>query len=432
MDRQAELTNFKEDKKMSRRKSLSLTDVIHRSLVLNAKDVEPLIKYLDMDGSTLSFAKSKLRDSADKIAGHLREMGSNDIATFFRGDGVEYAEVVLDVAEKIGAKQAKKGNSVEENEDAVLRKLFADALDKMSDEEKRQLFSSMGLKESDIPYGAAGALITQLLMKQFGGFAVYRTSLVLANMFSRALLGSGLSFATNAAITRTIGAFLGPIGWAASGAWLLVDLAGPAYRKTVPAVVHIAMLRQMLLNRVTIGVVGDGSSGKDSLMRAVFGLDTGNVSPVAGSTKAAKVYELGNTGAVHLVNYPGFNDIRSEVNDQTHDLLHYTDVFLMVVDLSRGVSGTEVEILKKLQAHNRPILVCLNKVDLPRPKDKNELLEVARKRLQGGDIIETSFDPDPRLSDGVPLNCAGVHEWVLKQVADEGKETSHIPKSEFI
>lgn len=417
---------------MTRHKSMTLTDVVHRSMVVNKKDVEPLIKYLDMKSDTVSFAKSKMRDSAAQIANYLREMGSNDIATFFRGDGVDYAEVVLDVAEKIGAKDAKKDKSVEENEAAILNKLFADALDKMTDEEKRQLFSSMGIKEGEIPYGAAGTIVMQLLMKQFGGFAIYRTSLILANMFSRALLGSGLSFATNAAITRTIGAFLGPIGWVASGAWLLVDLAGPAYRKTVPAVVHVAMLRQMLLNRVTIGVVGDGSSGKDSLIKAVFGLDTGNVSSVAGSTKDAKHYELGPTGAVHLVNYPGFNDYRPEVNDQTHDLLHYTDVFLMVVDIARGVSGTELEILKKLQAFHRPILVCLNKVDLPRPQDKEKLLAAARERLKGVDIIETSFDPDPRLGDGIPLNCNGVYKWVAMHVAAEGKETSHIPKSEYV
>lgn len=417
---------------MNLSRSLNLTDVIHRSMLVNPMDVEPLIKYLGMDRRTLSYEKANVRDSAEKVASYLREMGSNNIATLWRREGVEYAEVVLDVAEKIGAKDATKKNSIEENEGAILRKLFADALDKMTDEEKRQLYSSMCLKENEIPYGATGLMITQLLMKRFGGFAIYRTSLILANMFSRALLGSGLSFATNAAITRTIGAFLGPIGWAASGAWLLVELAGPAYRKTVPAVVHVAMLRQMLLNRVTIGVVGDGSTGKDALIKSVFGLDTGNVSPVAGSTKDAIIYDLGDTGAVHLVNYPGFNDIRCEVNDQTHDLLHCTDVFLMVVDLARGVSGTEVEILNKLHKFERPILVCLNKVDLPRPKDKEALLAAARDRLKGVDLIETSFDPDPRLSDGNPLNCRDVYDWVLKRVAEDGKETSHIPKSEYV
>ncbi|HNH53120.1 MAG TPA: ubiquinol-cytochrome C chaperone family protein [Nitrosomonas sp.] len=329
--------------------NFSLTDVIYRSMVTHRPDIDPLIEYLKMDTQSLNFQRGHQQKSAEQIADYLRRMGSNDIATLFRGEGVEYSEVVLDVAQKIGATDASESHSVETNEDFILRKLFADALDKMSDEEKRLLFASMGIKEGAIPFGSAGVIIVQFILKQFGGFATYRMSLIVANMVARAILGHGLSFATNAVITRTIGTMLGPIGWFATGLWLVIDLAGPAYRKTVPAVVHIAMLRQMLINRITIGVVGDGSSGKDSMIKSVFGIDTGNINPVAGSTKDAKIYKLGDSDAIQLVNYPGFNDIRQDVNDQTHDLLQYTDVFVMVVDITRGISQTEIEILKFLK-----------------------------------------------------------------------------------
>lgn len=411
---------------------ISMPDVIYRSLVINPKDIDPLIKYLGMDEKLASVEKGKLRSTSDAIAKHLREMGSNDIATFFRGEGVQYAEIVLDVASKLGAKEASKSKSEEENEAIILRKLFADALDKMTEDEKRQLFSSMGIKGSEIPFGSAGTIIVQMLLRNFGGFATYRISVVVANLIARTLLGSGLTFAANAALMRTIGVLLGPAGWIASGAWLLVDLAGPAYRKTVPAVVHIAMLRQMLTTRVNIGVVGDGSTGKDSLIGAVFGLDTGNVHPVAGSTKDAAIYDLGDSGAVYLVNYPGFNDHRSDVDDRVSDMLPYTDVFINVVDLSRGVSGTDVEILKKVRAFERPVLVCLNKSDLPRPKDKEALLKAARDRLTDVEIVETAFDPDPRLGSGNPVNCSAVHKWVVREVKKQGKETSHIPRSKFV
>jgi small GTP-binding protein len=417
---------------VSKQKGMSLTDVIYRSLVINEEDVEPLIKYLGMERKTLSFEKGQLWATAEAIGDHLRKMGGNDIATLFRGSGVEYAELVFDVAQKLKANEARKDKPVEENESIILRKLFADALDQMSTEEKRQLFSSMGITEAEIPFGSAGMLVVQILLKNFGGFATYRISLVVANMIARALLGSGLSFATNAALMRAVGFFIGPIGWIGSALWLLVDLAGPAYRKTVPAVVHIAMLRQLLINRVNIGVVGDGSTGKDALIRAVFGVDTGNVHPVAGSTRDAVIYDLGSTGAVQLVNYPGFNDVREDVNVHVRDMLRYTDVFIIVVDLARGVSGTDVEILKRIRAYDRPILVCLNKSDLPRPNDREALLNAARNRLSGVEMVETAFDPDPRLGSSAPVNCRVVYEWVLRMVANEGKETSHIPKSEYV
>lgn len=417
---------------MSKMRQFSLTEVIHRSLAVNSGDVEHLVKYLEMDRSTVSFEKGKRREAAEAIADRLRRMGSNDFATLVRGSGVEYAEIVLDVADKLGVKEAGKGKPVEENEAAILRKLFADALDTMSDAERRQLLSTMGIKEKDIPLGSTGTILVQLLLKNFGGFATYRISLIVANMVARTLLGSGLSFATNIAITRTVGVLLGPVGWAASAAWLLVDLAGPAYRATVPAVVHVAMLRQMLMKRINIGVVGEGSTGKDSLVKAVFGVDTGNVNPVAGSTADTMIYDLGPSGAVHLVNYPGFNDTSSAVNQHVEDMLPYTDVFLMVVDINRGISGLEVATLEKLKQIGRPILVCLNKADLPRPKDREALMEAARERLQGVPALETAFDPDPRLGIDAPLNCRAVHEWVVEKVALDEKETAHIPKSEHV
>ena len=36
----------------------------------------------------------------------------------------------------------------------------------------------------------------------------------------------------------------GPVGWALTGAWTLTDVAGPAYRVTIPAVIQIALLRK--------------------------------------------------------------------------------------------------------------------------------------------------------------------------------------------
>lgn len=77
-----------------------------------------------------------------------------------------------------------------------------------------------------------------------GGFASYQLALMVTNGVSRALLGRGLSFAANAALTRTLGVISGPIGWVVTGAWTAIDLAGPAFRVTLPAVIHVALLRK--------------------------------------------------------------------------------------------------------------------------------------------------------------------------------------------
>ena len=77
----------------------------------------------------------------------------------------------------------------------------------------------------------------------------YKIALIVANAIAKAILGRGLSLAANAGIARTIGIFAGPIGWLITGLWVAVDIAGPAYRVTIPTVIQVAFLRQVCLNR---------------------------------------------------------------------------------------------------------------------------------------------------------------------------------------
>ena len=210
-------------------KELTLTEVIHKSALVSLEDVKPLVSYLKYDDNLSSSA-----DSCKKLADYLRKMGSNDIANLFRDDFVNYKTVVYEVAERLGADKeqnipreviglvfpniplnlfkktySKDDFTVEQWEERIIIKLFADTLDKLSIEEKRQLFESMGISDADIPFGKSGVLLAQIALKQFGGFAVYKTTLIVANMVSRALLGKGLTFAANATLTRSLGLALG-------------------------------------------------------------------------------------------------------------------------------------------------------------------------------------------------------------------------------
>ncbi|MDE6045338.1 MAG: hypothetical protein K2F85_07480 [Helicobacter sp.] len=43
-----------------------------------------------------------------------------------------------------------------------------------------------------------------------------------------------------------MGVFLGPIGWIITALWTALDIAGPAYRVTIPATIQIACMRQII------------------------------------------------------------------------------------------------------------------------------------------------------------------------------------------
>ncbi|OOP76288.1 flagellar biosynthesis protein FlgG [Helicobacter pylori] len=55
-----------------------------------------------------------------------------------------------------------------------------------------------------------------------------------------------MSLGANVALTRGLSILTGPIGWVITGALVSINLAGPAYRVTVPACVLVATLRKKL------------------------------------------------------------------------------------------------------------------------------------------------------------------------------------------
>lgn len=176
----------------------------------------------------------------------IRTFGGNTFANFFRGDGVPYAEVATDVASKINAKH-KKNASIEEIEWAILTKILEKAIEDMSPNEKaelEQLFRNAGVDGVDLSAGLPLGLIMAQVGIRATGFFAYQTAVIVANAVAKTLLGQGLSIATNAALTRVIGLFAGPIGWIITGIWTALDIAGPAYRVTIPCVCHIAYLRR--------------------------------------------------------------------------------------------------------------------------------------------------------------------------------------------
>lgn len=214
------------------------------------EDLDTLVAYLKTKFSeTLTTHESYKRYEpahskySDLIAKEIRDMGGNSFANLFRGEGPSYHEIVCDVAKKLRVAYNKE-REVEYIENAILETILAKALDKMSDSDKEELMSEMGAKGS----GNQGSIATSTLITIFraGGFYSYQLTLIIANQIARLVLGTGLSFATNITLVRVASVITGPIGWAISGLWTAIDLAGPAYKITIPCVVHVAMLRKKL------------------------------------------------------------------------------------------------------------------------------------------------------------------------------------------
>ncbi|MBK6851950.1 MAG: hypothetical protein IPG93_10090 [Burkholderiales bacterium] len=175
------------------------------------------------------------------MAAELSRFGGNSIINLFRGgEGVPYSEVLRDVLEHLKG-SADTGESVESMELKVLQRMATDAWERMKPEDRATFQAGLGVASGIT--GPAALTAIQAAIK-LGGFASYQVALQVANAMARALLGKGLTFAANAAVTRFVAVAAGPIGWVITALWTAYDLASPAYRVTVPCVVQIAYMRQ--------------------------------------------------------------------------------------------------------------------------------------------------------------------------------------------
>ena len=183
---------------------------------------------------------------ADDISSEIQKFGGNSIMNLFRGGaGVCYAEVARDVADKLGVSY-NDTTPVATIEGQIQIKILEKAYEKMTDEERRELLDAIGEKhESGIPAALPVMGIQTAIL--LGGFAAYQVALIVANAVARQILGQGLRLAQNAGLVRVVGVIAGPIGWAVTILWTLFDIAGPAYRITVPCVLQVAYIRQKSL-----------------------------------------------------------------------------------------------------------------------------------------------------------------------------------------
>lgn len=132
--------------------------------------------------------------------------------------------------------------------------------------------------------------------------------------------------------------------------------------------------------RIHIAFFGDRNAGKSSLVNAVTGQSLSVVSGVKGTTTdpVYKAMELLPLGPVMIIDTPGFDDeghlgeLRVE---KTNGVLAKTDIAVLVVDATLGLSQTNRQLISLFEQKNTPYLVVYNKSDLldevPHTEEKN-------------------------------------------------------------
>lgn len=188
-----------------------------------------------------------------EIATEIQCFGGNTFVNMFRGGGVPYKEILCDVCDKMKVNY-NKDSSTKKIEQNLLMKILEDALEKMSAEEIAKLGKELGL-ENTSKLTSQGLTAIFLSVFRAGGFKSYQLTVIIVNAVLTAIFKRGLTLGGNVLLTRTASILTGPIGWIITGLWTMVDIAGPAYRVTIPAVIQIAYLRTLMENREAIEAI---------------------------------------------------------------------------------------------------------------------------------------------------------------------------------
>lgn len=181
-------------------------------------------------------------------------------------------------------------------------------------------------------------------------------------------------------------------------------------------------VEEALQKTLAVAFLGSASAGKDSAIRALFGIDFGEVDPIPGSTKEVRVAAVDPERRLLVVNAPGFGDVREEVDQRARAVLDRLDIAIYVVNCDGGATIDERRDLDRIRALGRPTLVCLNKIDLIRPHQREAFIDATLRQLgvDQNDAVITAFDPLPALADE-PIGVKAVVEWIHGHLEKNGK-----------
>ena len=130
-------------------------------------------------------------------------------------------------------------------------------------------------------------------------------------------------------------------------------------------------------DRIHIGIFGKRNAGKSSIINAVTGQNLAIVSDIKGTTTdpVQKAMELLPLGPVVMIDTPGQDD-DGELGEmriqKAYQVLNKTDIAVLVVDSSAGMTEEDNKILNKIQERKLPYIIVFNKSDLCTQKIQND------------------------------------------------------------
>ena len=173
----------------------------------------------------------------DAVINEILDYGSNTL--WFKES---YITLLTDVCKKLNVKY----DNNDEMGRALLGKAFGIMYDNLKGEEKNEIINVIFSDDNERRkyYGDGSSFSFENIFKMGDNMMLYLLSMIMANSIAKAIIGRGLSLASGVVFTRILSLVSGPLA-AILGALTIKEIAGPAYRVTIPVVVYIESMRIM-------------------------------------------------------------------------------------------------------------------------------------------------------------------------------------------
>ena len=197
-------------------------------------------------------ADAEARQALDRrLEREIRYLGSADLAyltryAFGKEPGVPFREIVRDVAKALKVEPPPMGTEREEVE-AVVERYATQQFAELPPEEQQALLERLGVDQDRAAAflkKSAGVFALPALISAFGVVVV--DGLIKTVIFGAIgkLIGAQLAarlFQMLAARLPWWVGWIGPAAWSLSISWAVLDVQGPALRKTIPVVLYLGL-----------------------------------------------------------------------------------------------------------------------------------------------------------------------------------------------
>ena len=143
---------------------------------------------------------------------------------------------------------------------------------------------------------------------------------------------------------------------------------------------------------INVAILGGTNAGKSSLLNTLSKSEKAIVTDIEGTTRdiVEETIILDNI-VLNIFDTAGIRETDDVVEKigikRSIEIIDKVDLVIMVIDVIKGITKNDIDILEKVKQKNKKYIVCLNKVDVSREKVKE-----IKKNIQSAEsVIETSF-----------------------------------------